>query len=306
MRAYLAMLALLLAFPMTALAQDTAASAKVVITEESGKTSGVINYDECSASSGNRLRYNWTLAVTAGSTNLTGTDTVSLKVSTDSNCPTTSGSAWSVTVTANQSDPLVGKYPIIATFNESLEAVREKVGVRCDDTTTTVLYACASATSSSDTATKYSAVGSIKFDPTLPPPPTLNFVDQGEGSLTAHFSAGATGDTRYPAASSRFYATAKRSDGQGSEISSVQVTGGTAQITGLTNDIDYNVVVYAISDSGNKGPASNQQVAHPVPVDDFWKLYRQSGREEGGCSSGPAGMLALLVPVFFALRRRRS
>ena len=40
---------------------------------------------------------------------------------------------------------------------------------------------------------------------------------------------------------------------------------------------------------------------------DFWMLYRSGGgRESGGCGAGAAGAFALVVPLVFALRRRRS
>jgi len=71
------------------------------------------------------------------------------------------------------------------------------------------------------------------------------------------------------------------------EIDSVTATSLT--LTGLTNGLNYHVIVTSIDGSGNVGPASTVVCAKPAPVDDFWKTYKQDGGAAGGCAleAGP-------------------
>lgn len=52
---------------------------------------------------------------------------------------------------------------------------------------------------------------------------------------------------------------------------------------GLTVGVDAALAVRAVDEAGNVGPLSNIVVAQPVPVSDFWELYKAGGgSEEGG------------------------
>jgi hypothetical protein len=89
-------------------------------------------------------------------------------------------------------------------------------------------------------------------------------------------------------------------------------------ITGLTNGALYNVAVAAVDNSGNVGPPSPLVCQLPLPVDDFFKVYREAGGGAGGnfCSldviGGPAassfsaGVLGVTALAFGRRRRRKG
>lgn len=86
-------------------------------------------------------------------------------------------------------------------------------------------------------------------------------------------------------------------------------SGGTSQrVTGLVNNTTYGVQVYAISAGGNVSVPAAPVAGTPIPVYDYWELYKKmGGQEEGGCGGGPAGVLSLLaVAGLLAVSRRRS
>ncbi|MEQ9538453.1 MAG: MXAN_2562 family outer membrane beta-barrel protein [Deltaproteobacteria bacterium] len=52
---------------------------------------------------------------------------------------------------------------------------------------------------------------------------------------------------------------------------------------GLAVGVKAALAVRAVDEAGNVGPLSNVVIAEPVPVSDFWELYKESGgAEEGG------------------------
>jgi len=65
-----------------------------------------------------------------------------------------------------------------------------------------------------------------------------------------------------------------------------------ATITGLKDGVNYTIAVAGSDAYGNSGPLSNPQCGVPVPVDDFWKRYRESGGLAGGgfCALQAVGM----------------
>jgi hypothetical protein len=91
---------------------------------------------------------------------------------------------------------------------------------------------------------------------------------------------------------------------------------GSYTITGLTNNVTYNVVVAAVDGSGNIGPPSTEVCDYPSPVNDFWDVYRQDGGLAGGglCALEAVGMpvsssvgLSLFAGAsVLAVRRRRA
>jgi hypothetical protein len=90
---------------------------------------------------------------------------------------------------------------------------------------------------------------------------------------------------------------------------------GSYNITGLINKQEYHVTIAAVDNSGNVGAPAGQYCQTPQPVDDFFKVYRDSGGTAGGsfCAleavGAPAGGTALFGGVGVALaavtRRRR-
>jgi hypothetical protein len=98
-------------------------------------------------------------------------------------------------------------------------------------------------------------------------------------------------------------------------ITSTGETNSTYTITGLTNAVPYSVVVASVDNFGNVGPPSIQQCATPMPVNDFWKIYRTDGGQAGGgfCALEAVGAPASTSVAFAGagalviagLRRRR-
>jgi hypothetical protein len=93
-------------------------------------------------------------------------------------------------------------------------------------------------------------------------------------------------------------------------------TNATHTITGLTNGVRYHVVVASVDNFGNVGPPSSPPVcATPMPVNDFWKIYRTDGGQAGGgfCALEAVGAPASSSVAFagagalvaLGLRRRR-
>lgn len=63
---------------------------------------------------------------------------------------------------------------------------------------------------------------------------------------------------------------------------SASLTASSGKITGLENALQYTVAVAAVDHVGNVGKLSNLACAAPHPVDDFFKVYRDSGGKAGG------------------------
>jgi hypothetical protein len=95
------------------------------------------------------------------------------------------------------------------------------------------------------------------------------------------------------------------------------LSASTLTISGLTNDVTYNVVVAAIDGSGNVGPQSTpEQCDQPEPVNDFFKTYKLDGGGAGGsfCALQAVGApkAASIVSVGFGalafglIRRRKK
>jgi MYXO-CTERM domain-containing protein len=90
---------------------------------------------------------------------------------------------------------------------------------------------------------------------------------------------------------------------------SPQVAATELRVRDLTNGAVYGVQVVAFSDADNPSDVDplNATSASPVPVADFWQAYKAAGgREQGGCSTGGAGLGALVVLAALAAMRRRS
>lgn len=86
------------------------------------------------------------------------------------------------------------------------------------------------------------------------------------------------------------------------------VTGTDARIGGLQNNVAYAIAVVGYTADFNPSDPSNIGTSAPVPVQDFWNIYKAAGGQEtGGCSSGLAGPVGLLVLAgALALVRRRK
>jgi hypothetical protein len=103
--------------------------------------------------------------------------------------------------------------------------------------------------------------------------------------------------------------------GSGTGITITDKSTGTYTISGLTDNVTYNVVVSAVDAFGNVGPPSGEICDYPAPVVDFWQQYRQDGGGAGGFCAldnvgapvGPSivGMGVGAAALALARRRRR-
>jgi uncharacterized protein (TIGR03382 family) len=87
------------------------------------------------------------------------------------------------------------------------------------------------------------------------------------------------------------------------------VTGtGPYRLSGLLNFLPYAVAVVAYTDAETPSDPSNVITSAPQVIADFWRIYKDDGgRDAGGCSSGAAGPVALvLLAGVAALVRRRK
>jgi len=153
------------------------------------------------------------------------------------------------------------------------------------------------------------ANGSIVLDTRRPKEPTAVAATPGDSALDVSWTRGSA----VPVDSDSYQASARSCPGPGvrpctgaprtCDASPGSTT--SCRIGGLANGTQYEVKVVAFSAALNPSIESGAAYASPVPVDDFWRLYRKNGgAEEGGCGSGGAGLLALLGLLPLALRRR--
>lgn len=80
----------------------------------------------------------------------------------------------------------------------------------------------------------------------------------------------------------------------------------TVAVSGLRNDVEYEVVAYAVDAADNTSAGSEALRGTPRKTDGFFGQYRSLGGEErGGCASAPVSSLLPLAGLLLALARRR-
>ncbi len=176
-------------------------------------------------------------------------------------------------------------------------------GVSCG--TTTTVNICVQHIGTSSTMPKGYAEGTVIYEAVAPPVPTGVSVQPGDSSLFVSWSDGTS--TGVPAVS---YNVTAVDPANTADTHTQNFTGKTNnRIGGLTNGVTYSVTVTSVSAGGNEStPSLTPATGTPQPVSGFWEQYTAGvHREQGGCSGGPAGLVALLG-VAMALRglRRRS
>ncbi|MGB8930114.1 MAG: hypothetical protein WCC48_02560, partial [Anaeromyxobacteraceae bacterium] len=190
--------------------------------------------------------------------------------------------------TVSSPTSVIQSTPVMVSLSDMLTAT----GFDCVSGDKTI-YVCVHWWSSSLSADKGYARGTVKLSMAAPVAPTVTRVQAGNGALYVTLAAGTA--TSSSAAAATFAAKAVAADGivhLGSTSSSTDV-----RIGGLVNGTPYTVTGYAYSAEGNQSPESaawGTQVA-PQPDSNAWEVYGQDGgRDSGGCQSGGAGLLALL------------
>jgi MYXO-CTERM domain-containing protein len=81
-------------------------------------------------------------------------------------------------------------------------------------------------------------------------------------------------------------------------------------LTGLTNGLNYVVVVSSIDGSGNVGPVSTTTCLQPEPTDDYWKTYKKNNGTTSGCTldggtGAPVFAMGIAAAAAALARRRR-
>jgi hypothetical protein len=300
----LALLAVLLAPPSLGLAQTTAFT-----VNESNDQDSFINIAECSNAVSDTLTFNFTVPFT---TTPPANSTFTLVASDKSGCPTDSASGAHNTTISAQIPPTIGTssasgvFPFSGAAAVQVNNLLNQVGIpspACSASNTNVFF-CVTLSG----VTGATTTGNIGVDLQKPPPPVLQSVSPGDGALNVSWTAGAGGidGGTGTAASYKIVATDPAGNAHTSDPIS-DPKGG--RITGLTNNVTYTVVVLARSQGNNQSDASNSLTGTPVDVLDFWRSYKQDGgREQGGCATGAASLVALLAlaPLALRVRRRRS
>lgn len=180
-----------------------------------------------------------------------------------------------------------------------------------------VVYLCV--TTSNGTTTLDTGSFAVNFALTDPTPPVLQEVQGGDRRLRAVWRKGNSNET---IANYDVYVVPQ--DGgfdvdqpaiseYSSESNEVSVdltrTGAGAA---LSNELEYDVAVRARDRFLNVSALSDKLAGRPVPVDDFYNLYRRNGGEAeggGGCESTPTGawlVVAIAAAAAFLARRKKA
>lgn len=290
-----ALLALLLLAPSLAAAQATpgAGAITVVHSADPNQSPPVINIAQCNGTT-DTLTYYWNPSITGASYDIWIADQPS---STSSTCPPTSSST--VTVHPKQIATVQAGTPS-HTDDQTVQTRLSQIEVSCTGTVTTV-YLCMNVAGQTD---QIAATGSLKLDLGVPSTPTSVGVVPGDTVLHVSWAAG-SGGTGTTTGYRIFWGP---HNGDLSSTHDLTGSGTTSyDIGGLTNGSEYDVQVSALSAGKNESTRSAIVSESPVVVNDFWRQYKNAGgHEEGGCTSGAAGLAAILVMLPLALRRRRS
>jgi hypothetical protein len=158
----------------------------------------------------------------------------------------------------------------------------------------TKLYFCAFLYDGTTLVSGISALGSMVVDGVTPSAPGKPSVSSGDGALNVSWGEVASASTYQVSATPP----------TGSDVVGPETSAFSQRLSGLTNNVTYQVKVQAFSQGGNPSGFSPTTAGTPQEVDDFWKRYqREGGAEQGGCG-GSGGLLALLALLPLALRRR--
>lgn len=153
-----------------------------------------------------------------------------------------------------------------------------------------------------------------------PSKPVSVAVSPGEAALNVSWSEGTGGQVPTVKYTARAYALVPGCDPittlpdpkvcLDAIVSEATTTARSARLAGLTIGTEYGVDVTAYSGTDTASERSATVTGTPIAVFDFWENYTDmSGgtAEQGGCASGPAGLLSLLaVAGLLRAARRRA
>lgn len=299
----------LLAFlltPALAAAQATPGAGKVTFDD------AFINADECTSTSTATITLSWnaTFISTVTTPPSDGVYRVyaSATAHTSPNCTATDGAI----------DPATGPTPtstaqIMERFSYPAHVFATKAGKGACNAANDKIFVCVQG--ESPTAGNFGfATESLTLDCVRPAAVGLDPPLAGDTALELSWGASAEADPK------RYRLTAQSiSDPSNATSTStadpldpnphvVTVTVTGYRLEDLVNDVTYKVVVSALDAAENVGDPSNVVTGTPKEVNDFWDLYHQRGREQGGCGAGgPAGVASLAgaIAILALLRRRK-
>lgn len=274
------------------------AHAQTITVTESNDTDSIINSAECRNSPVDTLAFAW----------MSGTGALSydLYVSNQAGCPPPGTVVNGVTTNAQTHPVHTGIINQSYNGGETASSLLNAVGIQCSSATTT-LFVCVFA---NGTTTNALATGSLQLDLVSPAAPNALSVSSGDGSLNVTWEPGTGSADAGNSGSAYTYRVYYAPAADPANTRYKTFTGASTsagRVTGLDNGTDYIVYVTALTIGGNESSPSNQLTGTPVPVQDFWRLYKNSGgQESGGCATGAAGLAALAALTPLAFRRRRS
>jgi uncharacterized protein (TIGR03382 family) len=291
-----------LAAPAFALAQATAPAGRVIERENfntaASPPTSYVNRTQCA---GGEMDLEWNVpAATGGTYQLFASNTAP---GADGFCAEQSDEQVSPQVFAG---PISGGSFVVQGQLQgariSGNAVRTAAGRACEERQE--IWICAHWFNSAG-ARSGAASGRFLVQVLAPNPPPPGSVSAGSGDTRLHVRWSAS--TGGQVTADRYVAEATPVAG-GAPVRSDAVAAQSVTISGLVNDQDYSVVVYALSVGRNESDPSEAVIGTPRPVDDFFDVYRRfdGAREEGGCGSGGTGPLALVALGLLALLRRRK
>lgn len=278
-----------------ALAPGLARADQLTVTETDGDS--IINIAECKGTAADNLTFAWTvsLAASGGTYRLLASDTSGCSTSSSSDAVTKTLATQDVTTTS-------GSHP--SRGSVGVATVLQSLGISCTGSATTVYFCLVYTPPTSSSSTATTLVGGVNLDLAVPPAPVAATPAPGDAALYVSWTDGtADTSTEGTPAKWRIVATAQTGAKDAHEVT--VTSSDTARVGGLTNGVIYDVVVYALTEGGNASAASNVVSGTPVPVDDFWDLYRKAGGvEAGGCAAAGGSPFAVAALAVLALRRR--
>jgi MYXO-CTERM domain-containing protein len=174
------------------------------------------------------------------------------------------------------------------------------LGINCaTETTSTPVYMCALAYTNTNATDHIGyANGDFTLNNRKPGTPTNVAVEPAENALNVRWTEATTGEN-----ATEFRVIAKN----GNDVHTARTNGSPVMVNGLKNGTLYSVTVVAISSAGSESDPSEAVTGTPQPTEDFWDWYQgREGVEQGGCTSGAAGALALLGAAALLRVRRRK
>jgi Synergist-CTERM protein sorting domain-containing protein len=273
------------------------AFAQTITITESNDQDKIVNISECSGGVTDQLSFTWVVSDT--------TSNLDLWASNQASCPqpsTSNTSAKTVSIRANIAAGTTSLSNVI-----TVPSLLSQLSISCPGSSTAVNFCLFPAGTTTTTA----ATGSLALDLQTPPAPVANDPTPGDSALNVSWSQGTgTAEAGTSGAPDSYNIYCDLHGISPITRKCATVTGGgttSARVDGLTNGTQYDVQVTATTIGGNESARSDTVSGTPVPVDDFWRLYKSDGgQEQGGCAGGAAGLVALLALLPLALRRRRS